>query len=116
MTTTFEPTQFVETDTNLGDSVISEAAHTLGSITSESKAAAARENGRKGGRPRKTMLIKAVRKDNGKWIMQAENGEFPQEGFEHDTRADVYADCALMYPRYPWDGHKVSGGFRITIK
>jgi len=42
----------------------SEAARILGSMTSEAKAAAARENGRKGGRPRLTPYERAERRVN----------------------------------------------------
>lgn len=98
------------------EKIVSNAACILGSMTSERKAQSARENGRKGGRPRKTMLIKAVRKDNGKWIMQAENGDLPQEGFENDTRQQVYTACFQMYPTNSvWEGHKTVQGYRITI-
>ena len=61
------------------------------------------------------MIIKAIKKSNGKWIMQVDNGELPQEGLEHDTRGNVYADCSLMYPYYSvWRGCKVKSGYYIN--
>jgi hypothetical protein len=44
------------------ESLVSKAASALGSICTEKKAAAARENGRKGGRPRKTKNVEDIMK------------------------------------------------------
>lgn len=65
---------------------------------------------------KQTMLIKAVKTDAG-YILIAENGDRPQEGFAHPTAAAAYADAAQMYPpNSVWRGNRVSGGYRIEIE
>ena len=60
------------------------------------------------------MKIKAVKKENGKYIMIAEvlHGrgarELPQEGREHDSKKTVYADAYQMYAGHAWQYNPVS--------
>lgn len=63
----------------------------------------------------KTMIIRAERQDNSKYIMVADNGELPQEGNEHDSPQSVYRDCEAMYKGATWQGRKVHAGYRIAI-
>ena len=92
-------------------STISKAAAKLGSITTEAKAAAARENGTKGGRPRKDEVLarwyqhgecrELVRTTRGK-LLVAVNGAIP------DARATLDYDTA----RELWDAAPYQEGPR----
>ena len=63
------------------------------------------------------MIIKAIKKENGTWIMADENGNLVQEGHEHKTRKSVYNDCNAMYPfDSVWKGKKVRSGFYIDAE
>ena len=63
------------------------------------------------------MIIKAIKKENGTWIMIDENGNLIQEGLEHRTRESVYNDCNVMYPfDSVWKGRKARSGFYIDAE
>jgi len=99
------------------DTYIHVAAAALGSIKTAKKSASSRENGRRGGRPRKYMLIKAVKQTNGAYILEATNGDRPMENFEHPTAKAAYDAAAQLYPAYSvWHGKRVPGGFRIELE
>ena len=66
----------------------------------------------------KTMLIKAVKTENG-YVLEGVNPdgetEYPQEGRAHTSRRKAYKDCKAMYDNNAWHGRKVNGGYRIDI-
>ena len=63
-----------------------------------------------------TMLIKAERTIDGKYILVAENEDHPLENYEHDTEKDAYAAAAKIFPANSiWRGRRVPGGFRIDL-
>ena len=64
----------------------------------------------------KTELIKAVKNEKGKYRLIDEGGHYPQEGRTHTSVVSAYKDAALLWPhKGPWRGHKVRGGYLITI-
>lgn len=62
----------------------------------------------------KTIIIKAVKVENG-YVMQAENGEYPQKKLLHKNRQSVYADCQKLYNNITWQGRKVHSGYMIYV-
>jgi hypothetical protein len=96
-------------------SPLSEAAARLGSIKSEHKAASSRQNGKKGGRPRKYMLITAT-EDRGRWYLTDEDGNRKEEGFSYETSDDAYNMASLRWPFFSaWHGIMTPKGYKIDI-
>lgn len=97
------------------EQTLCQAAATMGRSTSPAKAAAARENGRKGGRPKVWAVIKAEPTADGQWRLNY-NGEYPQEGYTHPTADAALNDARQMYPTNSvWNGHDVKSGWKIKI-
>jgi len=62
-----------------------------------------------------TELIKVEKTESGYQLIDAK-GNYPQEGLTHQSRQSAYRDAALLWPyNSTWEGHKVKGGYRITI-
>lgn len=67
-------------------------------------------------RKKMTLLIKAIPSKKGGYYLKAENGELPEEGYCHRTRAEAYKVASKLWPsNSSWHGKKVSGGYRIKI-
>ena len=94
------------------------AAAALGSIKSDRKTAAARINGKLGGRPKhNSMIINAHRVATCQWMAVAANGELtPLESQTFESKKAVYDALAKTYPaNSDWHGHKIQGGFKIDL-
>jgi hypothetical protein len=63
---------------------------------------------------KKTMLVKVVRTDNGYEIET--DGGVGDYSCPRKSRQECYRDCEALWPaNSTWVGHKVHGGYRITI-
>lgn len=62
-----------------------------------------------------TLIIRAQKNENGKYVMIGDNGDMPQEGLEHDNKQSVYDDCHRMYNGQTWQGKKMHSGYSIVV-
>jgi len=83
-----------------------------GASTSTAKRAAVRENGKRGGRPRR-WLIRAIEVVGG-YQLRAPDGSYPQEGFVHPTKDAAMDAASKLWPSNSvWEGRRVQGGWSI---
>jgi len=62
---------------------------------------------------KQTMLVKAIKVDGG-YVLDAD-GCTDYSGLR-TSRAACYKDAAALWPwSSTWEGHKVAGGYRITL-
>lgn len=65
---------------------------------------------------KKTMLIKAEKQENGKFILIAENGTHPQDNFEYNGKLEAYNAAMQLWPANSvWHGCMTHEGYRIEI-
>jgi len=65
---------------------------------------------------KQTIVIRADKEEDGYYRLVESNGDYAQEAYAHKSRQSAYADAALLWPyNSTWQGHKVKGGYRITI-